>query len=243
VQWDLSSIPAGSVIQSVSLSFHITDATSNSYPIYELKRNWVENWVENQTTWRAFSLGASWQTAGAQGTSDRGSTILGTVTTTSTGLRNFSLNAAGVVVVQSWIDDPGSNNGFIIQNYNNTNRVAFASRETAAISSRPAITLSYLLGPASATANIVNVIGKAPIAAADLPADATTNLSVKTFPSLPEARPPQHANVWDEQGRWSPPAPASHSANREHRRNPVCASRALESKVWEEVLEEFWTVG
>jgi hypothetical protein len=99
----------------VTLSINLTGTSVNSYDIYELKRNWSEP----QATWKQAATGTNWQKAGAQGALDRGSTVLGTIYTrySSTGIFNLALNAAGLSVVQGWINNPGTNFGFIIQGY------------------------------------------------------------------------------------------------------------------------------
>jgi hypothetical protein len=71
-------------------------------------------WVENQATWNSFATGQAWQSPGAAGANDRGSVVLGTVGPVSGGSRTIALNAAGVALVQSWIDGTATNNGFIL---------------------------------------------------------------------------------------------------------------------------------
>ena len=135
LEWDLGSIAPGTTVESVSMTLNVTDASSDSYEIYALNRNWLES----QATWNQASSGIGWEIAGAQGASDRGSTVLGTVTAASTGLATIELNAAGVAVVQSWIDNPASNFGFIIQDFNDAtnNSLEFDSSEVAAVMNRP----------------------------------------------------------------------------------------------------------
>ncbi len=141
--WDLSIIPSGSTVESVDLQFNVLDGSSIDYELYEL----LPPWVESEATWNEYASGQSWQTAGANGFQDRGSTVLGAINSSSTGLYTFSLNAAGVAVVQSWIDDPSSNHGFIILDYDYTNGVDLSSRETGAVSERPKLTVSYYSQP------------------------------------------------------------------------------------------------
>ncbi len=62
LKWDLSSIPAGSTLQSAALSINVTNTSSNSYEIYEVKRNWTES----QATWKKAVNGTNWQSAGAR---------------------------------------------------------------------------------------------------------------------------------------------------------------------------------
>jgi hypothetical protein len=138
--WDLTSIPPGSAIQSVDIMVNITNTSSESYEFYQL----LQPWVESEATWNAYASGQSWQVAGAAGSGDRGSTVLGYITAPSKGLVTISLNSEGVAVVQSWVDNPSSNYGLIIQDYiNASNGLDFNSRETGTVTNRPKMTVTY----------------------------------------------------------------------------------------------------
>ena len=142
LKWDLSAIPAGSTIQNVTLTVNLTDNSDDTYEIYRLKRDWQEN----QTTWNNFAAGSTnrWQSAGAAGSLDRDAKVLGRVTG-DTGSRTFSLNTAGVAVVQSWVDNTAANFGFIIQDYDDAiNGLDFRSREYGTAASRPRLNVTYV---------------------------------------------------------------------------------------------------
>src|SRR5574341_2123441 len=139
VSWDLTSIPSGSIIQSVDITVNVTNTSTEVYEFYEMKRPWVEG----AATWNQYASGLSWQVAGADGSGDRGSTVLGALTSSITGLQTISLNASGVAMVQSWVDNPSSNHGFIILDYNNSNGLDFSSREKGTASLRPKLTVTY----------------------------------------------------------------------------------------------------
>jgi len=101
--------------------------------------------VESQATWKKFNSATNWQSAGAQGALDRGSTVLGTVSATATGIRTITLNAAGLAVVQGWINNPATNFGFILQDYANSadDDLLFSSREATVAANRPQLQLVY----------------------------------------------------------------------------------------------------
>ncbi|MGB2688153.1 MAG: DNRLRE domain-containing protein, partial [Desulfobacterales bacterium] len=137
--WDLASIPPGSIVDSVDVTLNITNGTTNNYEFYESLRPWVES----EATWNQYASGQSWQVAGADGSLDRGSTVFGVISGDK-GLATLSLNAAGVAVVQAWVDNPTSNHGFVILNYiSATNGLDFSSRETGTVSVRPKLTVTY----------------------------------------------------------------------------------------------------
>ncbi len=141
LKWDLSSIPAGSTLQSATLSVNVTGTSADTYEIYELKRSWTEL----QATWNKATTGTNWHSAGAQGSLDRYSTVLGTVTATVSGIRNVVLNAAGLAVVQGWVNNPATNFGFILQDYANTTKddLVFSSKESTVAANRPQLQVLY----------------------------------------------------------------------------------------------------
>ena len=64
------------------------------------------------------------------------------------------LNAAGLTVVQGWVNNPATNFGFILQDYANTIKddLAFSSREATIAANRPQLLVVYsppILAPLS----------------------------------------------------------------------------------------------
>jgi hypothetical protein len=135
--WSLSGIPAGSTVQSASITVRVTGSTANTYNVYELKRLWNEG----QVSWNNAATGTPWATAGALGATDRGSSV-GTVTG-STGSKTITLNAAGIAMVQSWVDGT-SNSGVIVASASNTDGLDLASSEHGTTSYHPSLTITYL---------------------------------------------------------------------------------------------------
>ena len=133
LRWDLSSIPAGSTIQSASLTLRITDASSNSYTLFALKRAWSES----TATWQQAATGSTWQMAGAKGANDRDAAVLGSIAAAAAGTFTVALNAAGLAKVQQWVNTPSLNFGFIVANASNRDTLGFASSETTTVANRP----------------------------------------------------------------------------------------------------------
>jgi len=139
LKWDVSAIPTGKTVTSASITINVSDVTASpGYTLYELKRNWSES----TATWNLYSSTA-WETAGAKGANDRGTTALGTATPTATGQYTINLNSAGVALVQNWINNPASNNGFILADGANSNGLDFATSEATTTTSRPKLTVTY----------------------------------------------------------------------------------------------------
>ncbi|MCA9184566.1 MAG: lamin tail domain-containing protein, partial [Planctomycetales bacterium] len=143
IRWDTSLIPAGSTISSVAITVNINNSTvgGQDYEIYAARRNWVED----EATWNNAAAGVLWQTSGAAGTLDRGPEILGVMTPTALGVFTYGLNAAGIALVQHWVDDASENFGFIIADDSNNDGMEFDSSEAPVIANRPQLTISYTL--------------------------------------------------------------------------------------------------
>jgi hypothetical protein len=139
LKWDLASIPAGKTVTAVTLTFNVVDATSHVYELYALRRDWDET----AATWVKATSTTNWTTAGGSNTSsDRESTILGTLSS-AVGTKTITLNTAGIAKVQSWVNTPATNYGFIVQDYTVSNGLDLTSSEGATVSQRPMITVTY----------------------------------------------------------------------------------------------------
>jgi hypothetical protein len=135
LKWDLSSVPAGSRISSVSITLDVTNASKDTYQIYDLERPWVEP----TTTWLQYATGQTWQVAGAKGSLDRGAQV-GCVAAPKTGQRAFTLTSS---LVQSWVDNPSNNNGILLASATSADDLGFSSREAATSGNRPQLSVTY----------------------------------------------------------------------------------------------------
>ena len=136
------------MIDSVAMTVNVTNegAAGEIYEIYAANRSWDED----QATWTFAAAGMPWQALGARGEFDRGSVVVGSVQASTTGLFAYTLNVAGVAIVQSWIDNPSTNFGFIISDVSNSNGIEFDSSESDTASNRPRLTISYTMVDATA---------------------------------------------------------------------------------------------
>jgi hypothetical protein len=144
VAWDVSAIPAGSVVASVSFELYVTNTTVHSYSVFAMERAWDELGA----TWNVAGVARPWSTAGASSASDRNGSALGSITSRSAGTLRVDLNAAGRAAVQEWINDPTSNHGLIFQNYGDaSDGLDFRSSETSTVSQRPRLLITYATSP------------------------------------------------------------------------------------------------
>jgi hypothetical protein len=141
MRWDLSSLTLapGGTLSSATITLQITDPSSNTYGLYALKRAWSET----SATWNQAQPGSAWQTAGALGEADRDPAPLGTLAPTANGSYVIALNAAGLARIKAWLDVPAQNFGIILSNTSNSNGVDVVTRESATVTSRPRLTVTY----------------------------------------------------------------------------------------------------
>lgn len=127
LKWNLASIPAAAVVQTASLGINVSNKSAGAYNVYQYNRAWVES----TATW-------SNQTPDSY----LGS-LVGTVTPTSTGAKTIILNAAGVAMVQAWVNGTLANNGLLIKSAGTTDGMDLRSSEYGTVSSRPSLTIQY----------------------------------------------------------------------------------------------------
>jgi hypothetical protein len=134
LRWDLSSLPAGATVNSATVTLNVTNPTTQVYGAYDLKRAWDEG----QLTWNQAATGAPWATAGAKGTTDRGSKIADVAPTTIAPY-TFTVPAS---VVEGWLRTPSSNNGIVLAHTTNDDGFIFDTREGT---TPPKLTVNYLV--------------------------------------------------------------------------------------------------
>jgi hypothetical protein len=138
-RWDVSEIPAGSTVQSVTIELTLSSSSKDSANVYALDRAWDEF----SATWEQYAAGSDWAGAGASGTGDAESTALGQVGQTSKGVYQINFNGAGVAAVQNWINDPSQNYGIIINDYTNKKAVKIRSSEYKTADMRPKLIIDF----------------------------------------------------------------------------------------------------
>ena len=139
MRWDVSTIPSTATITAVTITVRALGSDNWQFPIYQCLRPWTES----QATWQLFASGSSWAGAGATAVGmDRGATALGQLQG-SDGTTTTSLNAAGVAVVQSWVNGTTVNNGFVVQDYSRRYAIRWPHAGAAIASQRPRLQVSY----------------------------------------------------------------------------------------------------
>lgn len=164
LQFDIAgSIPAGATINSVSLGlFQLgrgAGATLETFQLHPLLSSWGEGTstasggsgavaTTGDATWnhRFFSTDL-WVTPGGDWGSISGTAMIGTTNNT---LYTFASQPGLVADVQSWLDSPTSNFGWILRAANESilsNSREFASSENATFSQRPTLVIDFIAVP------------------------------------------------------------------------------------------------
>lgn len=121
LRFDLSSIPAGSVIDSATLTLMLTG--SNSLP---LRAHQITSaWSEAAVTWS--SLNGAYAAQVDASLAGSGST----------------LSTSVISSVQAWVNSPASNNGFLFERDLTASAPSFFSSEYATVASRPKLSVCY----------------------------------------------------------------------------------------------------
>lgn len=132
LQFDLSSIPSGSIITSATLRLYDqgTNLSSNdrTMRVYRLLRNWVEN----QSTWNVYATASNWGTAGAANTtSDREGTDIGSISMPATEVAGYVDITLTTSAIQDMISGGSfTNNGFLLKMDTETNDMHQFSDQT-----------------------------------------------------------------------------------------------------------------
>jgi hypothetical protein len=136
IRWNIAEIPPGSTVTGVSLTTYVENAAPGEvYQIVEV----LHPWKETEATWSD-----PWVEPGGDAAKDTSSVLFGTISAGTTGPRTAILNNDAVAAVQSWVNDPDSNHGFMIYDADNTDQLELYQSENPTASRRPKLTVTYL---------------------------------------------------------------------------------------------------
>ncbi len=142
LKFDLSSIPSGSTITSVTLSLYLysTRGYDRTYCIHKVTKNWTESGV----TWNKYDGTNNWTTSGG----DYEATASATVTAGA--VWNIWVNWSSSTLVsdvQGFVNNPSTNFGWIIKDQtegsSNQDWVRFYSKEYTETTLRPKLAVTY----------------------------------------------------------------------------------------------------
>ena len=162
IAFDLSSIPAGSRVQSVVLRLSMSRTISGSHQVdlHRVTSDWGEGTSKavgggggegnggaattNDATWiHTFFDSGRWNVSGGDFAGASAGTPVGGI-----GVYTWGSNTAMVADVQGWIDEPQNNFGWILIGNESAASTAkrFDSRENAISGNRPQLQITYSTG-------------------------------------------------------------------------------------------------
>lgn len=150
IQFNLSSIPAGSAITSATLRLHAedeaADTTSNrDISVHRVWNSWTEgtgscSGASGGLTWNNRSTGKPFSTAGGSFSSAADTTTVGSL------LRFYEWDVTSMA--QGWVDGTFPNNGLLLKFVSDVaSYKAFASSEDGTSSQRPTLIVTYQVPP------------------------------------------------------------------------------------------------
>ena len=163
IAFDLSSIPPGAIIQSVTMTLNLSKtaagAGTQTVGIHLLSKNWGEGNSDapgeegqgdaaatNDATWlHTFYNSQFWSSAGG----DFNSSASASASVGNPGNYNWS-SSQMATDVQNWIDNPGTNYGWLVKHANESSSGTakrFDSRQNPTSSNRPVLTVAYCTPP------------------------------------------------------------------------------------------------
>jgi hypothetical protein len=140
LRWDVSGIPPGSIVHSVSVTLHVLEPSrGQAFYFFEPARSWSES----EASWKFASAGNLWRFPGSLGAAERWPAPLGTLAPLRKGEYTAVLGESGVGLVQNWVNAAPSNQGLLIAGPTPTAGIRFSSREAASPEARPRLTVVY----------------------------------------------------------------------------------------------------
>lgn len=108
-------LPPGAVITGVSVTVNVvrTPSTAPANSTFDL-RLVLQSWSETNVTWNSRSNGLPWNSPGAEGAGDSFASPSSTVFVTGLGSYTFPSTPALFSDVQSWLNNPGTNFGWLL---------------------------------------------------------------------------------------------------------------------------------
>ncbi len=109
-----TNIPAGAIITSAQLTLNVYSVADPTPYNFDLRKISV-SWTENEATWNGRNAANDpWSAPGGAEGTDFSATASASLALSSTGANTFTSTANMVADVQSWLDNPPSNFGWML---------------------------------------------------------------------------------------------------------------------------------
>ncbi len=140
VRWDVSTLPAGTVVEDAGLVLNVANVSSNSASVYDGLRAWSGV----SATWNQAAAGVTWSQPGGQGGgADRSAAPVGSFFGASVGPTAVTLTPEGLAMVQRWVSNPSANFGVRLAEVWRADAVVLHSCEAATVAQRPRLDIQH----------------------------------------------------------------------------------------------------
>jgi hypothetical protein len=165
VQFDiLGNVPAGALIESISVSFvqtQINGGATGAFELHRLNQAWGEGTAAGagqgatagagDATWSSAANGSTlWATAGGDFAATSGSTTFSSALTAYT----FASSAGLVADVQNWLDTPASNFGWLLRASDEASLTARELGSRGSVSNTPSLVINFTPVPEPSTVSL-----------------------------------------------------------------------------------------
>ncbi len=134
MKWSLSALPTTTVVTRACVELYIDDPSGSAFNAYEL----VRGWNETTATWNNANIVTPWEIAGAQGPTDSGAAVVGTIPPTVGG--GYAIRVPlDTALIQKWVSNASTNRGFVFRNASAGDGVSFEAKESPTLQFRPAL--------------------------------------------------------------------------------------------------------
>ncbi len=140
LRFDLSALSPGTTIVSAELHLASASDATQMMGLFDALESWTEGAGKATSGIANYTMRTStdsWTDPGANPPSSRGALIVGFTPAPAGSDSTIALASTGLARVQDWIDNPASNNGWIVAPWLATGNWSFITRESAMDRLRP----------------------------------------------------------------------------------------------------------
>lgn len=127
LSWNLAVLPQNARITHASITLNITNSSNRSYGLFQMLSAWQEHVVTPSLIEVDNSQGG----------------FIGDFSPSSNGTYTIELNTLGISLLQDWLAEPSTNNGFMLRNIDTNDGIVISAKESTNANARPILSITY----------------------------------------------------------------------------------------------------